>query len=171
MELISLTEDEADAFSDFYLDFAKHDPDNAAFYLPGFKNFSLYLSRLEQDKQGLNLPKGSVPCSHFWLRKDGGRLLGAIRVRHHINTPYHTYESGHIGYDVAPSYRNKGIGKSMLRLAFNEAKQLGLNKLLIVADKENIASCRVIEANNGTLESVVIGKVYPKPLKRYWCQL
>ncbi|MDJ1478839.1 hypothetical protein QBX67_28225, partial [Bacillus sp. LS15-K4] len=40
-----------------------------------------------------------------------GKILGALRLRHHIDTPFLTNEAGHIGYDVAPSARRKGIGR------------------------------------------------------------
>ncbi len=77
-------------------------------------------------------------------------------------------EAGHIGYDIAPSFRGRGYGKQMLKLALPEIKKLGIEKALITADEDNYASRKVIEANGGQLENIIQGKVLPNPLARYW---
>jgi predicted acetyltransferase len=56
----------------------------------------------------------------------------------------------------------------MLRLALLKAKELGITRALIVADEDNIASRKVIEACGGQFEKRVIGKVFPEPVARYW---
>ncbi len=45
---------------------------------------------------------------------------------------------------------------------------LGISEALITADEDNIASRKVIESNGGRFEKVVVGKVFPEPLARYW---
>ncbi len=90
--------------------------------------------------------------------------MGALNLRHHIDTPFLTNEAGHIGYDVAPSARRKGIGREMLRLGLIEAKRLGLKRVLLVADSDNHASRRVIESNGGVFESTITGEYFPL----YW---
>lgn len=99
-------------------------------------------------------------------------ILGVIRIRHNINNEFLTLEAGHIGYDIAPSFRGFGHGKTMLKLALPKAKALGITKALITADEDNFASRKVIEANGGQFENIVMGKVFPNPLARYWvdCQ-
>ncbi|GAL14946.1 acetyltransferase [Vibrio astriarenae] len=59
----------------------------------------------------------------------------------------------------------------MLELALVKAQELGLNRVMLTADEDNIASRRVIEANGGQLDSVVMGKVFPNLLARYWIAL
>ncbi len=56
----------------------------------------------------------------------------------------------------------------MLKLVLPKAKLLGISEALITADEDNIASRKVIEANGGQFEKVVIGKVFPEPVARYW---
>lgn len=89
-------------------------------------------------------------------------------MRHHIENDFLALEGGHIGFDVAPSYRGRGYGKKMLKLVLPKASELGIRKALITADEDNIASRKVIENNGGIFENVVMGKVFPEPIARYW---
>lgn len=45
---------------------------------------------------------------------------------------------------IRPSEREKGIGTQMLALAIEKSKKLGINRILICCDKDNIASARTI---------------------------
>lgn len=97
------------------------------------------------------------------------RILGAIHVRHHINHPKLKVVGGHIGYGIRPSERRKGYAKEMLRLALSEARTIGLNKVLLTCDENNIGSYKTIEANGGILESSIV--VEGKNKRRYWISL
>lgn len=168
MELVVPSVEFESSFAHFYDDFAQHDVENSEYYQEGKSNFVHYVQRLNDEANGVNLREGYVPCSHFWLVNSDKAIIGAIRVRHNINNDFLTLEAGHIGYDIAPSYRSKGHGKYMLRLALRKAKELGIEQALITADDDNFASRKVIEANGGQLENVVMGKVFPNLLARYW---
>lgn len=168
MELISPSIEFESAFSAFYQDFADNDPENAEYYHSGVTDFANYVQQLQDEAQGINLRDSYVPCNHFWLVDDNRNILGAIRVRHNIDNEFLSIEAGHIGYDIAPSYRGMGKGKAMLKLALPKAKMLGITQALITADENNIASRKVIEFNGGQFEKVVTGKVFPDPIARYW---
>ncbi|SIO92640.1 GNAT family N-acetyltransferase [Vibrio spartinae] len=168
MELVALSQAFQPAFEYFYEDFAQSDVENAEYYLEGKTDFSKYVQRLSEEAVGINLREGYVPCSHFWLVDREKSIIGAIRVRHHIDNDFLALEAGHIGYDIAPSYRGKGYGKLMLKLALSKAADLGIERALLTADEDNFASRGVIEANGGEFEKVVMGKVFPGPLVRYW---
>ena len=159
-------------FTCFCDDFLKNDPQNAQYYVQRNMHFTEYIKSLLDEEKGINLQEGYVPCSHFWLVNSDNVLVGAIRIRHHIDNEFLSLEGGHIGYDIAPSYRGRGNGKLMLNLALVKAKQLGITKALLTADEDNLASRKVIEANGGEFEKIVMGKVFPNPLARYWisCQ-
>ena len=156
------------AFLVFFEDFSTNDMDNIESYLLGRDNFSSYIQSLTDESKGINLPEGYVPCSHFWLIDENQSILGAVRIRHNINNEFLTLEAGHIGYDIAPSFRRNGYGKTILKLALTKAKALGLHKILLTADEDNIASRKIIESNSGKLENIVMGKVFPNLLARYW---
>ncbi|CAM3950774.1 GNAT family N-acetyltransferase [Vibrio neonatus] len=168
MELVVPSLEYQSAFAQFYADFAKYDVENAEHYLEGKVDFPRYIKRISDEAEGLNLRDGYVPCSHYWLVNAEKSILGAIRVRHDINNEFLSLEAGHIGYDIAPSHRAKGKGKLMLKLALAKAAELGIDSALVIADEDNLASRGVIEANGGEFENVVMGKVFPNPLARYW---
>ena len=62
---------------------------------------------------------------------------------------------GHIGYGVRYSEWNKGYGTRMLALALERAKALGLSRVLITCNDDNLASARVMEKNGFTLEDTI----------------
>lgn len=58
----------------------------------------------------------------------------------------------------------------MIRLALIECKKLGIDKVLMTCDKENIASAKSIIKNGGILENEFVnsdGKVE----QRYWISI
>ena len=170
MELVAPSPGFKSAYECFYEDFARHDVENAEYYLEGKIDFFIYIRRLSDEAAGKNLCEGYVPCSHFWLIDNSRSILGAIRVRHNIDNDFLALEAGHIGYHIAPSYRRNGNGKLMLKMVLPKAAALGIERALLTADEDNFASRGVIEANGGELENIVIGKVFPKPLARYWVE-
>lgn len=57
----------------------------------------------------------------------------------------------------------------MLALALEEAKKLGLEKVLITCHDVNIGSCRVIEKNGGIFERYT--EKDGEKMRRYWITL
>lgn len=111
---------------------------------------------------------GTKVPSHVYLavRKEDDRIVGIIDLRHHINHPILGTWGGHCGYTVRPSERRKGYAKEMLRLNIQNAKELGIEKLLVTCDATNIASEKTILACGGIFESTVDVDGCSK--KRYW---
>ncbi|NRF16551.1 GNAT family N-acetyltransferase [Vibrio coralliilyticus] len=171
MRLIPPSSQFKEAFARFYQDFKHNDPENADYYAEGENDIERYVSRLSNESLGIDLKPGYVPCSHFWLIDENQRIRGAIRIRHHIANEFLSSEGGHIGYDIAPNFRGQGNGKMMLKLALAEARKLRISKALVTADDDNWPSRKVIEANGGQLENIIMGKVFPNLLARYWIQL
>jgi predicted acetyltransferase len=111
---------------------------------------------------------GTTVPSHMYLavRKSDNRIVGVIDLRHHIKHPILETWGGHCGFSVRPSERGKGYAKEMLRLNIENAKILGIEKLLITCDVENIASEKTILANGGVYEETI--EVDGCEIKRYW---
>lgn len=111
---------------------------------------------------------GTTVPSHMYLaiRKNDSKIVGIIDLRHHINHPILGTWGGHCGYSVRPSERGNGYAKEMLRLNIQNAKALGIPKLLITCDVKNEASERTILANGGIYESTI--EVDGNMMKRYW---
>ena len=74
------------------------------------------------------------------------------------------FSGGHIGDGIRPSERNKGLSTQMIALALQEYQKLGIKKVLMCCDKENIASSRSIIKNDGILDNGVW-------IQRYWIEL
>lgn len=78
---------------------------------------------------------------------------------------------GHIGYGIRYSMWNKGYGTVMLKEALIYAKEeLGLKKVLITCNDDNIGSYRVIEKNGGILQDKIMNHINGKEQlsRRYW---
>jgi len=111
---------------------------------------------------------GTTVPSHTYVavRKSDEKVVGIIDLRHHINHPILGTWGGHCGYSVRPSERGKGYAKEMLRLNIQNAKAIGISKLLITCDVKNEASEKTILANGGVYEKTI--DVDECQMKRYW---
>ena len=86
---------------------------------------------------------GTTVPSHMYLavRRRDDKVVGVIDLRHHINHPVLGTWGGHCGYSVRPSERGKGYAKEMLRLNIQNAKSMGIDKLLVTCDVKRHKKC------------------------------
>ena len=81
-----------------------------------------------------------------------GEFCGAISFRWQPGTTeLPAYCLGHIGYSVVPWKQRRGYATRALNLLLRQALAEGLPYVELVADADNFASQRVIEANGGKL--------------------
>lgn len=78
--------------------------------------------------------------------------------------------SGHIGYGIRPSERQKGYTTQLLSLALQEAKKLGIHKVLVVCDAYNIGSKKTI-LNNGGIQDQDFIEEDGNVLNRFWFEV
>lgn len=127
-----------------------------------FRDFDYYLENLEITKE----TEGKVPdTTLFCLDADRNIFVGAVNIRHYL-TKEMLVDAGHIGDGIRPSERRKGYATAMIGLALKEAKKLGIKRVLMCCDKENIGSAKSIMNNGGILENEVI--VNGITQQRYW---
>ena len=103
--------------------------------------------------------------AHTFFALDNDKIVGIINARHELND-YLLNFGGHIGYSVRKSERRKGYAKKMLNYTSEFLFSLGLDKILVTCDKNNIASKRTIESCDGILENEVIEE--SRITLRYW---
>ena len=120
-----------------------------AIFKNDYHDFDYYLEHLELKEAAGDRVPDSV---FFLLDEDRDRLLGAVNIRHYLNESL-LKEGGHIGDGIRPSERRKGYATEMIRLALIECKKLGIDKVLMTCDKDNIGSARSIVKNGGVLEN------------------
>ena len=114
------------------------------------------------------VPEGRVPATQFiYVRKCDNKVVGMIQVRHYFNDYLEKY-AGHIGYSVRPTERRKGYGKAMLKMALPFCKSIGLDKVLITCNDNNVCSEKTILANGGVYESTIYEPDEGINLKRFW---
>jgi predicted acetyltransferase len=129
------------------------------------------VEKLQAWKVGQQLPESSwVPCSTFYLIDGDGKILGKSSFRHELNDFLRTI-GGNIGYVIRQKDRRKGCGTEILRLTLEKAKQLGLHRVLVTCDEDNIASAKIIEKNGGVFENTFQQNEQAVPKRRYWISL
>ena len=130
-----------------------------------YHDFKYYIDNLEVK----NPPENYVTDSTFFcIDDDRDIVVGAVNIRHYLNEQL-LFDGGHIGDGVRPSERGKGIGTQMISLALEECKKLGIYRVLMVCDKDNIASAKSIINNGGVLENET--EVDGEIQQRYWIDL
>jgi len=137
--------------------------------------FRAYIQKLRDASQGIGLQPGWVPYTTLWLVCPTVPLIfGSVQLRHRLTEALEK-EGGHIGYTITPSQRRQGLGTLQLALALDEVRRrresLGLDRVLITCNTENIGSAKIIQKNGGIFESEVISDFSGKPVSRYWIDL
>lgn len=107
---------------------------------------------------------------HQLGRKVRKLFVGAVNIRHYLNEGLRR-TGGHIGDGIRPGERRKGYATAMLALALKECKKLGIDRVLVCCDKDNIGSAKAIVKNGGVLENEVEEDGHV--VQRYWidCKL
>jgi predicted acetyltransferase len=126
-----------------------------------------YLEILRAYRRGERLPPGHVPAT-FLFAFVGPSIVGRVSVRHALNEVLEQV-GGHIGYVVVPAFRRRGYATSILRMALQIAhEELGIGRVLVTCDDDNIGSIKTIEKNGGVLENIVMIDGSSTPKRRYW---
>lgn len=171
MKLKKVSKDLPDGLMDFLYDFNKGENGVAG---PNIEdpNFSVesYINKLINMENAKNLKPGYVTESSYWLLNDHDHVIGISRLRHDL-TEELLNRGGHISYYLKKSERGKGIGALLLKQTLVEAKKLGIEKVLITTDVDNVSSIGIILRNNGNLEDTRYDEKSGKEFNRYWIDL
>lgn len=132
-------------------------------------DFPAMVQALLDAEQGKNIPKTWVPDSTYWLITEDKKIVGAVNIRHEL-TEHLLNAGGHIGYGIRPSERQKGYATKLLALSLEKTKALGITKVLVVCDEENIASKKTILHNGGQRDDDFI-EADGNVVRRYWITL
>ncbi|MGY1501360.1 GNAT family N-acetyltransferase [Streptomyces sp. QTS52] len=130
--------------------------------------FAQWVEQLrQQSDRSVAVGEGHVHATYWWIVEDGS-YLGAVDLRHYLNAVLLDI-AGHIGYSIRPSARRRGLATWALGAVLHEARTLGLDRVLVTCDDDNVGSARTIERNGGVLEDVRTTEVGIK--RRYWITL
>ena len=131
--------------------------------------FTAFVKRLVDGADAGNTPPGLVPQTTYWL-VDRETYLGRLAIRHWL-TEALLQSAGHIGYEIRPSMRGRGLGTRQLALGLEKARDLGLAQVLLTCYDDNTRSIRVIEANGGVRDVDHLIPGTNQVERRYWIDL
>lgn len=104
------------------------------------------------------------------VRRNDNKVVGAINVR--WNLPKEMLQfGGHIGYGIRPTERRRGYNKINLYLGLIEAQKLGLDKVMINCEVDNIGSDKTLKALGGCLEKTEIDPADGLLTNVYWFEV
>ena len=115
-----------------------------------FVEFREILKDLVKDKN-IAFTEQRVPQIVYWVILNDD-IIGIVKVRKRINENLKKL-GGHIGYYILKKYRNKGYGKELLKRALDLFDDN--TTIVITCSKDNLASQKVIEYNNGILMEIL----------------
>jgi len=133
----------------------------------GLDRANTYVGWLEKIRADSTRPFSNdlVPATVFFGMHNG-KIVGMLQIRHKLNERLlKTY--GHIGYGVRPSERRKGYATQILAAALVKCREMGLDKVLISCDKQNMGSARTIIKNGGVLTNEFID-IDGSTVQQYW---
>ncbi|MBP0448760.1 GNAT family N-acetyltransferase [Kitasatospora sp. RG8] len=105
-------------------------------------------------------------CTYRWI-VEGDEVLGGIALRH--GNGDRVPEFGHIGYGIRPSARRRGLATWALGRMLEEARGLGLDRVLLTCAVGNTASARTITRHGGVFEG--IRETRFGAVRRYWIEV
>jgi predicted acetyltransferase len=127
-----------------------------------------YLQRLDDYRLDRNLPPDRVPAT-FLVADVNGVIVGRTSIRHRLND-FLKQQGGHIGYGVLPQHRRRGYATEVLRQSLVAARTVGVGRVLVTCDDDNVGSITVIERCGGRLDSVASSGPSAPAIRRYWIE-
>jgi predicted acetyltransferase len=104
-----------------------------------------------------------VPSTILWYVA-GEHYLGTLVIRHELTTELAAV-GGNIGYHIVGPWQRQGHATRMLGEGLHACRRLGLDRVLLTCDPDNVPSRRVILANGGRPDGNIAGD------DRYWITL
>ncbi len=126
-----------------------------------------FINRIHKDETTSTETK--VPETHYWAVMDN-EVVGRISFRHKLNENLKDF-GGHIGYEVRPSARKKGVATAMLKVVLETPRAKQIGKLLLTCSPDNIASIKTIIANGGVLKETKFVARVNRNTSLYWITL
>ena len=116
-----------------------------------------YCLNLEEDEFAKKLGKSQVK-TFLLIRVEDNKIVGALNVRFNFTEKMNVFD-GNIGYGIRPLERRKGYNKINLYLGLLESQKVGLDKVNLVCEANNLGSVKTIESLGGILEKTGIDPV------------
>ena len=129
--------------------------------------FTAWIERLKMWLSGEGLP--NVPNT-FLVGVVDGEIVGRVSIRHYLDN-FLRKVGGHVGYGVVPKYRHRGYATEILRQSLPVCLSLGIDRILLTCDVENVGSQKVIERCGGIFENTIDNPQTKGKERRYWIDI
>ena len=177
LKLVEATLEYAGQLWQFRKEVFEHDPDDGNRFagcmsIESASSAEKWIKMCQMRKSEATCKQAGVDVpstTYFAIRISDNKLVGVIDLRHHINHPILGTWGGNCGYTVRPSERGHGYAKEMLRMNLQNAKALGIKKVLVTCYHSNKESEKVIRANGGVYEKTVV--VDGIKIQRFWINI
>ena len=129
-----------------------------------------YFRELSYHSKGLNLPEGWVPHTTYWYLSPNEEIVGLSDLRHSLSENLKDL-GGHIGFIIRPKFRLQGHATKLLALTLQKAHEIGIERILVTTDLDNVGSRKAIEKNGGYFSGEYMSKIAKKVKSRYWIDI
>lgn len=121
---------------------------------------------MENDEYARSINRATGKTLLF-IRESDKKIIGVLNLR--WNLPPNMFEfGGHIGYSIRPTERRKGYNKIQLYMGLIEAKKIGLDRVMLDCNINNIGSDKTLKALGGVLERTGIDPSDGNLTNVYW---
>lgn len=131
--------------------------------------FAEWLAHIKDREDPAKVPSGRVPVT-FMCGFVGGDVVGRVSIRHGLSDSIREV-GGHIGYGTVPRFRQQGYATEMLRQSLAFCRKLGLERVLLTCDEDNVGSRKAIELCGGRFERHCADSGDGVKKRRYWIAL
>lgn len=135
-----------------------------------YEEYEEWLWLVKECEKPDNTLLGVQASTYFAVRESDEKMVGCIELRHTLNEPLAVI-GGHIGFSVIPEERRKGYATEMLKRVLAEAEKMGIDKVLLTCDIDNVASCKTVEKCGGKKEQEDAFVLDGEPYYKYWIVL
>ncbi|HEL0028125.1 TPA: GNAT family N-acetyltransferase [Streptococcus equi subsp. zooepidemicus] len=140
------------------------------------EDFAAFVEQSRRFEAQTDRPDWSTSTNYYYFLD--GEIVARIVCRWQLEKGDLATVGGHIGYVTRTDYRGQGIMTALLAFALEQYQKRGIKRVLITANKDNIASRKTIEKAGGILEDIIqVADDYPtkrmagQAIARYWIDL
>ncbi len=169
LEIRQLTLDDEDAFLAGVIEWGGEDPAWHSFAWKEGMSHADHIRILENEYEGENMREGWVPHTMLYGFLDG-ITIGRCSVRHCLNENLRI-RGGHVGYAVAPRFRQCGYGTSLFLAGLEHLKGLGVTAAMMTCGVSNLPSRRMIEGAGGMFDREFFDAGDDERIRIYWIDL
>ena len=101
------------------------------------------------------------------IRENDDKIVGTINVRWNLTESMKQF-GGNIGYGIRPTERRKGYNKINLYLGLIEVQKLGLDRVMLDCDVNNLGSAKTMQSLGGVLERTEVDPFDGVLTSVYW---